>query len=71
MPRGKHQLADASASADRDAVSGGPAAIRKRALCRRGIAMPARPAGLDEILDERSNSTSMFTQLLFHLSKSR
>lgn len=71
MCRRKRVLAAASASADGDAVSGVPAAIRKRALCRRGIAMPTRPAGVDEILDERSNSTSMHTQLLFHLSKSR
>ena len=71
MSRGKRVLAAARASADGDALPGGPASIRKRALCRRGIAMPPRPVGLDEIPDERSNSTPMCTQFLFHLSKSR
>jgi hypothetical protein len=68
---GKGGVAAASASADRDALSGRPSSVRNRALCRRGIAMPRRPKGLDGFLPERSNSTSMCTQSSFHLSKSR
>ena len=67
----KHVLAVASASAGRNTLRDGPISTRKRALCRRGIVMAPTPAGLDEIPDERSNSTSMHTQLLFHLSKSQ
>jgi len=70
MPCGKRALAAARASTDRDALLGAPASKHKRALCRRGIAMPRRPADLDEIPDERSNWTAMRIQFLFHLSKS-
>jgi hypothetical protein len=64
-------LAVARASARRDTLRDGPVSIRKRALCRRGIIMPPPPVVLDEIPDERSNSTPMRTRLSFHLSKSR
>jgi hypothetical protein len=71
MSCGKRALAAARASTDRGALLGGPVSTRKRALCRRGIAMPPRLADLDEIPHERSNSISKRIQFLFHLSKSR
>jgi len=71
MPCGKRALAAARASTDRGTLLGGPASKHKRALCRRGIALPLRLADLDEIPDERSNSISLRIQFLFHLSKSR
>jgi hypothetical protein len=64
MSCGKGVLAAASASADRDALSGRPSSVRNRDLCRRGIAMPPRPTGVDEFLHERSNSTSMCTHIV-------
>jgi len=67
----KHALAVARGSAGHDNLRDRPVSMRKRALCRRGIVMPRPPVGLDEIPDERSNSTPIRTRLSFHLSKSR
>jgi hypothetical protein len=71
MSRGKWVLAAASASAGHYALLANRHPSANATLCRRGIAMPPEPVELDEIPDERSNSTSTRTQLLFRLSKSR
>ena len=71
MSHSKHMLGAACASAHRGALHGGPAYVRKRALCGRGIAEQPPPSGLDGIPDERSNWPSMCTRNLFHLSKSQ